>query len=72
MQVRVHPSARKTQIKNVMADGTIKIDIAAVPEDGKANAALVEFLAVEFEVKRSNIEIISGETNRKKTVRIHQ
>lgn len=72
LQVRVHPSARKTQIKNVMADGTIKIDIAAVPEDGKANAALVEFLAVEFEVKRSNIEIISGETNRKKTVRIHQ
>ncbi len=70
LTVRVHPGARKTQIKGVMADGTMKIDIAVVPEEGKANAALVEFLAEEFGVKKSSMEIISGETNRRKIVRM--
>lgn len=68
--VRVHPGARRTQIKSVMEDGTIKIDIAAPPEDGKANAALVEFLAEEFGLAKSNIEIVSGETSRRKVVRV--
>jgi uncharacterized protein (TIGR00251 family) len=68
--VRVHPGARKSQVKSVMADGTIKIDIAAVPEDGKANVALIEFLAEEFGVAKSHVEIISGETSRRKIVRI--
>lgn len=72
LNIRVHPGARKTQIKSVMADGTIKIDVAAAPEEGKANAALVEFLAEEFDVKKSNVEIVAGETNRKKIVRIHR
>ena len=68
--VRVHPGARKTQIKSVMADGTIKIDIAAVPEDGRANAALMEFLAEEFGVARGNVEIAAGEMGRRKIVRV--
>ncbi|OGJ59938.1 YggU family protein [Candidatus Peribacteria bacterium RIFCSPHIGHO2_01_FULL_55_13] len=68
--VRVHPGARKTQIKSVMADGTIKIDVAAVPEEGRANAALVKFLAEEFGVAKGNVEIVAGETGRKKVVRI--
>ena len=68
--VRVHPGARTTQIKGVMADGTIKIDIAAAPEDGKANAALIVFLAEEFGVAKSHVEIISGETSRRKLVKI--
>ncbi len=68
--VRVHPGARKTHIKSVMADGTIKIDIAAAPEDGKANAALIEFLAEKFGVAKSKVEIVAGETGRRKVVRI--
>ena len=70
MAVRVHPGARKTHIKSVMVDGTIKIDIAAAPEDGKANAELIEFLAEEFGIAKSKIEIVSGETSRRKVVRI--
>ncbi len=70
MAVRVHPGARKSQVKSVMADGTIKIDIAAAPEDGKANVALIEFLAEEFGVAKSHVEIISGETSRRKLVKI--
>ncbi len=53
-----------------MADGTIKIDITAAPEDGKANAQLVRFLAREFSVPLSHVEIVRGQTGRTKTVRI--
>ncbi|MBM3227556.1 DUF167 domain-containing protein [Candidatus Peribacteria bacterium] len=69
--VRVHPGARQTQIKGVMADGTLKIDIAAAPEEGKANAALVEFLADTFSLAQSNVEIVSGATSRRKVVRMY-
>ncbi|TSC58485.1 MAG: hypothetical protein Greene041662_746 [Candidatus Peregrinibacteria bacterium Greene0416_62] len=69
--VRVHPGARKTMIKDVMADGTIKIDIAEAPEDGKANAELIQFLSEEFGVAKSKVEIVAGETNRRKVVRVH-
>ncbi|MEK7137357.1 MAG: DUF167 domain-containing protein [Patescibacteria group bacterium] len=47
------------------------MDIAAPPEDGKAHAELVRFLAKEFGVPKGNIEIISGITSRRKAARIH-
>lgn len=55
-----------------MADGTIKLDIAAVPEDGKANEELVRFLADEFDVPKSHVEILKGHTAKTKVVRIRQ
>ena len=70
LMVRVHPGARRTCVKGTMADGTIKIDITAAPEDGKANAQLVRFLAREFSVPLSHVEIVRGQTGRTKTVRI--
>jgi uncharacterized protein (TIGR00251 family) len=66
--VRVRPGASETLIKGVMADGTIKIDLAAVPEDGKANAELLRFLAQDCEIPHA--EIVSGHTGRKKVIRI--
>lgn len=68
--VRVHPGAKRTQAKGVMVDGTLKIDIASAPEDGKANAELIRFLAEEFAVPRSCVEILRGHTAKTKTVRI--
>ncbi|MDD4627862.1 MAG: DUF167 domain-containing protein [Candidatus Peribacteraceae bacterium] len=70
--VRVHPGASRTRVKEVMADGTIKLDIAAVPEDGKANEELVRFLADEFDVPKSHVEILKGHTAKTKVVRIRQ
>lgn len=70
LHIRVHPGARKTCMRGVMDDGAIKIDVAAAPEEGRANAKLVEFLADGFGVAKGNIEIVSGETGRRKTVRI--
>lgn len=68
--VRVHPGVSKTKVKGIMADGTIKMDIAAVPEDGKANAELTRFLGEEFKVPRSHVEVVKGQMARTKMVRV--
>jgi uncharacterized protein (TIGR00251 family) len=48
----------------------LKVCVTAPPEDGRANYALIEVLADWFGVKRRQIEIISGATNRNKIVRV--
>ncbi|MCA9370332.1 MAG: DUF167 domain-containing protein [Candidatus Peregrinibacteria bacterium] len=65
--VRARPGMPKTKATQVMDDESIKIDIAAAPEGGKANAALVKYLEKEF---GGNVQIISGATARMKLVRV--
>lgn len=54
-----------------MADGTVKIKLAAVPEDGKANAALLAFLAAHYGAPVAAVELLSGATSPRKRVRVH-
>ena len=68
--IRVIPRAKKSEISQVLDDGTIKIRLTAPPVEGKANKALVRFLADVFRIAPSNIEIISGVKGRKKVVLI--
>jgi uncharacterized protein (TIGR00251 family) len=68
ISVRVRPGASQTKIKSIMDDGTLKIDLAAVPEDGKANAELIRFLTQDCEIPTA--EIVSGHTGRTKVVRL--
>ncbi len=68
--VRVRPNASRSQWKAVMADGVIKIDLAAVPEDGKANEELLGFLSEEFDVMTVNISLVSGHTSKQKRLKI--
>ncbi len=70
LSVRAHPGAAKTRFRSVMADGTWKIDLAAAPEDGKANEELVTFLSETLSVPRACVEIVVGQTGRKKVVRV--
>ncbi|MBI5414306.1 DUF167 domain-containing protein [Candidatus Peregrinibacteria bacterium] len=65
--LKVIPRAKKTEIVGKMADGTWKIRIASVPENGKANVELLKFLK-----KKGNIhaEIIQGEKERKKIIKL--
>ena len=48
----------------------IKINVTAIPEKGKANKALLMFLAKLLSVAKTNFEIISGETDRYKKIEI--
>ena len=68
--VRILPNAPVTIYKNTLSDESIKIAVAAVAEKGKANAALITYIAQEFGVPKQNVHIISGATVRHKLVRI--
>lgn len=72
LRIRVVPGAPKTEIKGEMADGTIKVAVAAAPEKGKANQALIGFLAEEFGVPKAAVKIISGAGVRLKLIKITQ
>ena len=69
LSVRVHPGARKNDVAGLHA-GAVKISLTAPPVDGRANDALVEFLAERLRIPRARISIIGGMTNRMKVLRI--
>jgi len=51
-------------------DGRLKVQLAAPPVDGEANAALARFLADALGVRKGDVAILRGETGRRKTVRV--
>jgi uncharacterized protein len=69
-RVKVIPKSSKTEIVGELADGTLKVKVAAVPERGKANDELCSFLARELGVQKSDVEVISGQTSPMKLVRV--
>lgn len=69
-QVRAYPGAPQNAWREIMADGSYRIAIAAAPEKGRANLELIKFLAAEFGLNRSAIKIISGAADRFKLVKI--
>src|SRR5262245_148165 len=66
--VKVSPRAKRTEFTEVMDDGTLKIKVAAAPEEGAANAALIAFLAEAFSIPASQIEIVVGQASEKKLI----
>jgi uncharacterized protein (TIGR00251 family) len=67
--VRVQPRARKNAITGKMGDA-LKLALTAPPIEGRANEAVIDFLAEVFQIPRSSVTIASGETSRNKVVRI--
>lgn len=70
LRIKVRPQAAATAVKSVLADETIKIDVAAVPQRNKANEELVRFLAHEFGVAKENVSIISGKAESLKLIKV--
>ena len=66
--IRVIPRARKNGV-TIDADGTVRVHTTAAPSDGAANAAVIKMLAKHFDVPKSSIEIIRGQTSRNKVIR---
>ena len=69
LAVRAQPGAKKTAIAGLWGDGAeaqLKIAVQAPPVEGKANAALIEFLAGLFGIARNRVELKSGELGRSK------
>ncbi len=70
IKVKVVPKSSRSEVVGQMADGTLKVKVAAAPERGKANAELCALLARHFGVPRKNVIILSGETSPTKRLRI--
>lgn len=72
VDIRLTPGARSENISGIVdaADGkkALKISVRAVPEDGKANTALIALLAKEWDVPKSSISLLSGAASRQKTL----
>jgi uncharacterized protein (TIGR00251 family) len=67
--VKVQPRARKNAITGSVGEA-LKLSLTAPPVEGKANQAVIEFLADFFDIPRSSVTIASGKTNRLKMVNI--
>jgi uncharacterized protein (TIGR00251 family) len=73
LQLHVHlqPRASRDEIVGPHGDN-LKIRITAPPVDGKANQHLLRFLAHEFGVPKSQVNLVSGHSSRTKVVLIHR
>lgn len=66
--IRVTPRARQNKV--VEKDGVLRVYTTTVPENGRANDAVVELLSKYFDVPKSRIRIVKGLMGRDKVVTI--
>ena len=69
LAVRAQPGAKKTAITGVYGEGAaaqLKIAVHAPPLEGRANQALIEFLAKTFDLPKGSVELLSGQLSRSK------
>jgi uncharacterized protein (TIGR00251 family) len=69
VDVLVQPRAARPGVGPVVGD-RLRVAVSAPPVDGKANEAVVAVLAEALGVPRGAVEIVRGESGRRKTVRI--
>ena len=69
LEIKAIPGASKTEFAGIK-DGRLRIRLAAVAEDGKANAELISFLSKRIGCAKRDLRIISGERARVKVVEV--
>jgi uncharacterized protein (TIGR00251 family) len=69
LAVRAQPGAKRTAIVGVYGEGDaeqLKIAVQAPPIEGRANEALILFLAETFQIPKRSVEVVNGESSRSK------
>ena len=69
LELRVQPGARRAGIVGVHGVA-LKVAVNALPEEGKANQAVIELLAAALEIPRRQVQITRGLSSRSKTALI--
>jgi len=69
LTLHIQPGARKTEFAGLHGDA-LKIRLAAPPVDGKANEALVRFVAEALNLPKSAVNLKSGQTSRRKVLEV--
>lgn len=74
LRVRLTPNSSSCKILGTTTDANndvfLKISVVSVPEKGKANKELVNFLAKKLKIAKSELELFSGELDKWKKIRI--
>ena len=70
IKVKIVPGSSKNKIDGV-CNNALKISITAPPVEGKANKKCIAYLAKYFDIAKSKIEIISGQTSKNKLIKIY-
>ncbi len=68
ISVRVTPKASRDRI--VVEEESVRVYVTTVPEDGKANKAVVKLLSKALKVPKTRLELVRGATSRDKVFRI--
>jgi len=69
LQLSVMPNAKRTEVDG-LHDGALRVRLAAPPIDGRANDALVAWLAKSLGVPRRDVQVLRGESSRRKQVAV--
>jgi uncharacterized protein len=69
LEVVVSPRASRTRVMGVH-DARLKIQLAAPPVEGKANDELVRFIADTVGIAKAQVEIVSGASSKRKTIKL--
>ena len=69
LTLHIQPGAKKTEIAGLHGDA-LKIRLAAPPVDGKANEALIKFIADTLGLAKSAVHLKSGQTSRRKVLEV--
>ncbi len=67
--INARPASSRNEIVGIF-DDTLKIKVKAPAVEGAANKELVKFLSKRFKVPKSHILFVSGETSKRKRVRL--
>jgi hypothetical protein len=70
LDIKVIPRARNTEVSELMANGALKVKVAAVPEKGKANEEVCAVVAEYLGVPKRCVEVLLGHTSQQKRVKI--
>lgn len=70
LSIKVTTRAHVTEYMGPLSDGTLKIRLRAVPENGAANTELLDFLATSCKIPKDKLRIVSGKTSTRKRVEL--
>lgn len=72
--LKVTPRAARNGVAGLSADAagavSLRVQVTAAPEDGKANAALIKLLARAWKLPKSSLSVVTGATSRRKVIEI--
>jgi len=69
ISLRVYPNAARNEISG-LAEGVLRVRVAAPPFKGRANRELIAFLGQKLGVGKGRLTIIRGQTSRNKVITV--